>query len=47
MKNYETPELTAVELSLANEIASTFTEGSDNETGWLDKWTSGINGQEG
>lgn len=47
MKRYETPELTAVELSLVNEIAATFTEGSDNETGWLGSWTSGIFGQEG
>jgi len=42
MKNYETPEIIVAELKVDNVIASTFTEGSDNETSWLDKWTSGI-----
>lgn len=44
MKNYETPNLYIEEIALNDNIASTFTEGSDNETGWLDKWTSGIIG---
>ena len=45
MKKYETPELLLVKLEADDIIASTFTEGDgDNETGWLDKWTSGILG---
>ena len=32
MKNYETPEIIVAELKVDNVIASTFTEGSDNET---------------
>lgn len=44
MKNYETPNLYIEEIAVNDNIASTFTEGNDNETGWLDKWTSGIIG---
>lgn len=45
MKNYETPNLYIEEITVSDNIASTFTEGdSDNKTGWLDKWTSGILG---
>ena len=43
MKKYVTPEIIVTDLEIDNVIASTFTEGSDNETSWLDKWTSGIN----
>lgn len=44
MKKYETPEIILTNLNPEDVIASTFTEGDgDNETGWLDKWTSGIN----
>ena len=43
MKMYVSPEITVNELEIANIIAATFTEGSeDNETDWLDKWNSGI-----
>lgn len=43
MKKYVSPEITVNELEIANIIAATFTEGSeDNETSWLDKWNSGI-----
>lgn len=46
MKKYETPEVIVTDLEINNIIASTFAEGdSDNETGWLDKWTSGITNQ--
>lgn len=45
MKKYETPEIMVNSLETEDVIASTFTEGSDNETGWLDKWTSGIIGE--
>lgn len=45
MKKYETPEISVTNLDIENVIASTFTEGDgDNETGWLDKWTSGVLG---
>lgn len=44
MKNYETPELIVTDLDLEDVVASTFTEGDDNETGWGAGWTSGING---
>lgn len=43
MKKYEAPEIMIEELLVEDVIAATFTEGSDdNETSWLDKWTSGI-----
>ena len=44
MLKYETPDIKIKEIHLESEIAATFTEGSDNETTWLDKWTSGIVG---
>ncbi|MBQ3562221.1 MAG: hypothetical protein IJA13_01550 [Clostridia bacterium] len=44
MKKYETPILDIKNLTVSDEVSSTFTEGSDNETGWLDQWTSGILG---
>ncbi len=44
MKNYETPELIVTELDLEDVVASTFTEGDDGSAGWMDGWSSGING---
>ncbi len=45
MKKYEAPEIFITELVVSDVIAATFTESNDdNETGWLDKWTSGILG---
>ena len=42
MKKYEAPEIMTEEL-FVEDVTTTFTESdSDNETGWLDKWTSGI-----
>ena len=43
MKKYESPEIMIEELFVEDVITTTFTESdSDNESGWLDKWTSGI-----
>ncbi len=44
MKNYETPEIMVVNLETTDVIAAQLTEGSDNETGWVGSWTSGILG---
>ena len=43
MKKYETPVLEVKELAVSNEIAFILDENNDNETGWMDGWTSGIN----
>lgn len=42
MKKYESPVIEIKELSVATEIAFTLDE-TDNETGWLEGWTSDIN----
>lgn len=45
MKKYETPAFDIKQLDIVSVIAATFTESdSDNETSWLNKWTSGILG---
>lgn len=44
MKKYESPALQIKELTVANQIAFTLDETTDNETDWLAGWTSGING---
>ena len=46
MKKYETPILEIKGLTVSNEIAFTLDE-TDNETGWLEGWTSGVNQQNG
>ena len=44
MKKYETPEIMVEEILVEDVIAAQYFEsGSDNETGWLFAWTSGIN----
>lgn len=43
MKKYETPVIEVKGLAVSNEIAFTLDETTDNETGWMDSWTSGIN----
>ena len=43
MKNYVEPKIIVINFNPQDIIAATFTEsGDDNETGWLDKWNSGI-----
>ena len=42
MKKYESPVLEVKELAVSNEIAFTLDETNDNETGWMDGWTSGV-----
>ena len=42
MKKYESPVLEVKELAVSNEIAFTLDENNDNETGWMDGWTSGV-----
>lgn len=44
MKNYETPILDIKELTVLDEVSYTVTEDSDNETSWLENWTSAILG---
>ncbi len=45
MKKYIAPEITVTELVLTDVIAATFTESKDdNETSWIEGWTSGILG---
>lgn len=44
MKNYETPEIMVVNLETTDVIAAQLTESGDNETGWVESWTSGISG---
>ena len=43
MKRYESPIMEIKELSVATEIAFTLDENTNNETGWLEGWTSDIN----
>ena len=44
MKKYETPEINVIELDVADVVATSYTEPTgDNDTSWLDKWTSGLN----
>ena len=42
MKKYETPILEIKGLTVSNEIAFTLDENTDNETGWLEGWTSSV-----
>ena len=42
MLRYKTPEIKISEIHIDSEIAATFTEVGDNETDWLEKWTSAI-----
>ena len=42
MEKYKAPEIIIMNFTLKDTVATIFTEGDDNETGWLDKWTSGI-----
>ena len=45
MKNYEAPEFIVNKLVVSDVIAASFTESSDdNETGWIESWTSGVLG---
>ncbi len=44
MKKYETPELNVQKIETNDVIASTFTEGGDNNVDWLNGWASAING---
>ena len=42
MKKYETPEIMVINLETTDVIAAQLTENGDNETGWVDSWTSGL-----
>lgn len=45
MLRYKTPEIKISEIHIDSEIAATFTEvGGDNDTDWLENWTSAIGG---